>query len=80
MELSGLEPLTLSMPLRCATNCAIAPYAFFIMTAIADFVKSGFIEMNVCRDITGHGSSRAGKREWQRVTLQFLQAIGNVHR
>ncbi len=25
MELSGFEPLTPSMPLRCATNCAIAP-------------------------------------------------------
>lgn len=31
MELSGFEPLTLSMPLRCATNCAIAPCAFSIM-------------------------------------------------
>jgi hypothetical protein len=26
VELSGLEPLTPSMPLRCATNCAIAPH------------------------------------------------------
>ncbi len=25
MELSGFEPLTFSMPLRRATNCAIAP-------------------------------------------------------
>ena len=25
MELSGFEPLTPSMPLRCATNCAITP-------------------------------------------------------
>ncbi len=26
MELSGFEPLTPSMPLRCATNCAITPH------------------------------------------------------
>jgi hypothetical protein len=26
MELSGFEPLTFSMPLRRATNCAIAPH------------------------------------------------------
>jgi hypothetical protein len=39
MELSGFEPLTLSMPLRCATNCAIAPYAFLIMTRDRGFVK-----------------------------------------
>ena len=31
MELSGFEPLTFSMPLRRATNCAIAPYAPTIM-------------------------------------------------
>ena len=26
MELTGLEPVTFSMPLRRATNCAIAPF------------------------------------------------------
>ena len=31
MELSGFEPLTFSMPLRRATNCAIAPYALTMM-------------------------------------------------
>ena len=28
VELRGFEPLTLSMPWRCATSCAIAPYSF----------------------------------------------------
>ena len=27
MELRGFEPLTLSMPWRCATSCAIAPFS-----------------------------------------------------
>ncbi len=26
VELRGFEPLTLSMPWRCATSCAIAPF------------------------------------------------------
>ena len=28
VELRGFEPLTLSMPWRCATSCAIAPFSF----------------------------------------------------
>lgn len=39
MELSGFEPLTLSMPLRCATNCAIAPSAYPIMPEKCGSVK-----------------------------------------
>ena len=27
VELRGFEPLTLSMPWRCATSCAIAPWS-----------------------------------------------------
>lgn len=39
MELSGFEPLAFSMPLRRATNCAIAPYAFTMMPRSGQFVN-----------------------------------------
>ncbi len=29
VELRGLEPLTPTLPVWCATSCAIAPYPFF---------------------------------------------------
>jgi hypothetical protein len=44
MELSGFEPLTPSMPLRCATNCAIAPYVNQIRITLLLLEKSNIHE------------------------------------
>ena len=42
VELRGFEPLTLSMPWRCATSCAIAPNSFIgcFLSRLIIYLKS----------------------------------------
>src|SRR5690606_38034365 len=46
VELRGLEPLTPTLPVWCATSCAIAPYSGRSPSGPADFANTGRPEGN----------------------------------
>ena len=62
VELRGFEPLTLSMPWRCATSCAIAPYSI---------VSSLRTSYTIRRNVERRKTRRVARENDKQISLEF---------
>ena len=63
VELRGLEPLTPTLPVWCATSCAIAPY--FTITSATHFSGAlRLLERSYTMADDAHKSRGQGGQEW----------------